>query len=104
MSAVRKVEEWLPEVERSQDQKQWDLQLLTTWDIPDIKGNSFLGNFVVSDSGFIAIAGSRFKMPSLALMRPKEAGVLRSQTFDENSYYSADFIKIRGKEYLVTSL
>ena len=101
---MRKVEEWLPEVERSQERKQWDLHLQATWNLPHIKRNSLLGNFAVSDSGTIAVVGGGLDMSSLILMKPDQAGTFNIQMLEESYYCSADFITIKGEEYLAASL
>ena len=101
---MRKVEEWLPEVKRSQGRKEWDLHLQTTWNLPHMKRNSLLGNFAVSDSGTIAIVGGRLEKSSLILMKPESTSSFNIQLLEENSYCSAKFITIKGKEYLAALL
>ena len=99
-----KVEEWLPEVEPSQEWKQWDLHLQATWNLPHNKRNSLLGNFAVSDSETIAVVGGRLETSSLILMKPESTSSFNVHLLEENSYCSADFITIKGKEYLAASL
>ena len=99
---MRKVEEWISEVERSQKRIRWDLHLQTTWNLPHIKRNSLLGNFAVSDSR-IAVVDGRLATSSLTVMKLDKSGAFNIQLLEKNSYCSADFIKIKGKEYLAAS-
>ena len=88
----------------SQERKQWDLHLQATWNLPHIKRNSLLGNFAVSDSETIAVVGGRLETSSLILMKPDSITSFNIQLLEESSYCSADFITIKGKEYLAASL